>query len=131
MSSTCLVIALGLLRLNQLLLSIHRLRRQRLWEGLIQLRVSYCFSVVTILFFCMYTSEPLSLPLTGEGIIAFATVTESNTEEEDELVKELRLLVREEIGPFAAPDIICITPSLPMVRLFYFASPWCCCCCSN
>jgi acetyl-CoA synthetase len=54
--------------------------------------------------------------LTGEAIIAFATATESNTEGEDELVKELRALVRSEIGPFAAPDVICITPSLPMVR---------------
>ena len=53
--------------------------------------------------------------MTGEAIIAFATLTESNTEEEDELVKELRLLVRGEIGPFAAPDMICITPLLPMV----------------
>jgi acyl-coenzyme A synthetase/AMP-(fatty) acid ligase len=52
---------------------------------------------------------------TGEAIIAYATPTESNAEEEDELVKELRLLVRSEIGPFAAPDVICITPSLPMV----------------
>jgi len=51
----------------------------------------------------------------GEAIIAYATPTESNNEDEDELVKELRLLVRTEIGPFAAPDIICITPSLPMV----------------
>lgn len=52
---------------------------------------------------------------TGEAIIAYATPTESNTEDDDELVKELRLLVRSEIGPFAAPDVICITPSLPMV----------------
>jgi acetyl-CoA synthetase len=51
----------------------------------------------------------------GEAIIAYATPTESNAEEEDELVKELRLLVRSEIGPFAAPDVIYITPSLPMV----------------
>lgn len=51
----------------------------------------------------------------GEAIVAYATPTESNTEDEDELVKELRLLVRSEIGPFAAPDVICITPSLPMV----------------
>ena len=58
--------------------------------------------------------------MTGEAIIAFATLTESNTEEEDELVKELRLLVRGEIGPFAAPDMICITPLLPMV-----SSVWC------
>ena len=56
-------------------------------------------------------------PSTGEAIIAFATLTESNAEEEEELVKELRLLVREEIGPFAAPDIIGITPSLPMVSI--------------
>ena len=55
-------------------------------------------------------------PIKGEAIIAFATLTESNTEEEDELVKELRLLVRGEIGPFAAPDLIIITPSLPMTR---------------
>jgi hypothetical protein len=56
--------------------------------------------------------------MTGEAIIAFATLTERNKEEEDELVKELRTLVRGEIGPFAAPDIICITPSLPMVSCF-------------
>jgi len=55
-------------------------------------------------------------PIKGEAIIAFATLTESSSEEEDELVKELRLLVRTEIGAFAAPDIICITPSLPMTR---------------
>ena len=55
----------------------------------------------------------------GEGIVAFATLTESSTEEEDELVKALRMLVRSEIGPFAAPDVVCITPSLPMVSLVY------------
>mmetsp|Transcript_12275 Transcript_12275/g.26416 ORF Transcript_12275/g.26416 Transcript_12275/m.26416 type:complete len:748 (+) Transcript_12275:78-2321(+) len=55
-------------------------------------------------------------PIKGEAIIAFATLTESNTEDEDELIKELRLLVRTEIGPFAAPDVICVTPSLPMTR---------------
>mmetsp|Transcript_14576 Transcript_14576/g.29358 ORF Transcript_14576/g.29358 Transcript_14576/m.29358 type:complete len:98 (+) Transcript_14576:20-313(+) len=54
--------------------------------------------------------------MAGEAIIAFATLTESNTEDEDELVKEFRMLVRSEIGPFAAPDIIVITPSLPMTR---------------
>lgn len=52
----------------------------------------------------------------GEAIIAFATLTESNAEEEDELVKELRMLIRGEIGPFAAPDIIALTPALPMTR---------------
>lgn len=54
-------------------------------------------------------------PQTGESIIAFATLTESNEEDDDELVKELRTLVRGEIGPFAAPDIIALTPALPMV----------------
>lgn len=57
----------------------------------------------------------ISAKLIGEAIVAFATVTEANAEEEDELIKELRTLVRGEIGPFAAPDIICITPLLPMV----------------
>ena len=61
----------------------------------------------------------ISFSIAGEAIIAFVTLTESNTEEEDELIKELRLLVREEIGPFASPDIICITPSLPMVSLCF------------
>lgn len=55
-------------------------------------------------------------PIKGEAIIAFATLTESNAEEEEELIKELRLLVRGEIGPFASPDVICITPLLPMTR---------------
>ena len=60
--------------------------------------------------------------LTGEAIVAFATVTESNTEDDDELLKELRTLVRAEIGPFAAPDVICITPSLPMVGSTFCSS---------
>ena len=60
--------------------------------------------------------------MTGEAIIAFATLTESNAEEEGELIKELRMLVRGEIGPFASPDIIVITPSLPMVRSICFSS---------
>ena len=55
-------------------------------------------------------------PVKGEGIIAFATLTESNEEDEDKLVQDLRMLIRGEIGPFAAPDVIAITPSLPMTR---------------
>ena len=60
------------------------------------------------------TSISSYLLCSGEAIIAFATPTESNNEDDDELVKELRLMVRTEIGPFAAPDVICIvsTPSL-------------------
>lgn len=67
--------------------------------------------------------------MAGEAIVAFATLTESNTEEDDELVKELRTLVRGEIGPFASPDIICITPLLPMVRSSY--SYFTCFCCNG
>jgi acetyl-CoA synthetase len=63
----------------------------------------------------MKLSNNFNIFTSGEAIVAFATVTESNTEDDDELVKELRALVRGEIGPFSAPDIICITPSLPMV----------------
>lgn len=55
-------------------------------------------------------------PIKGEAIIAFATPTENNSASEDELIKELRMLVRSEIGPFASPDMICISPSLPMTR---------------
>mmetsp|Transcript_36142 Transcript_36142/g.82526 ORF Transcript_36142/g.82526 Transcript_36142/m.82526 type:complete len:716 (-) Transcript_36142:16-2163(-) len=55
-------------------------------------------------------------PVKGEAIIAFATLTESNEEDEEKLVQDLRVLVRGEIGPFAAPDVIAITPSLPMTR---------------
>ena len=51
----------------------------------------------------------------GQAIAAFVMLV-SGYEESPELVKELRLLVRQEIGGFAAPDMICVTPSLPMTR---------------
>jgi acetyl-CoA synthetase len=37
-------------------------------------------------------------------------------EDSDELQKELRGMVRTEIGGFASPDVIVVTPSLPMTR---------------
>lgn len=51
----------------------------------------------------------------GQSICAFATL-KVGQEENEELVKELRLLVRADIGPFASPDVICVAPSLPMTR---------------
>ena len=54
-------------------------------------------------------------PIKGESICAFVML-DVNHEESDELIKELRQEVRKDIGPFASPDIICVTPSLPMTR---------------
>ena len=51
----------------------------------------------------------------GQSIAAFCMLA-VGYDESPELIKELRLLVRQEIGGFAAPDMICITPSLPMTR---------------
>jgi acetyl-CoA synthetase len=51
----------------------------------------------------------------GQSICAFCML-DVNHEESDELIKELRLRVRNDIGPFASPDLIVITPSLPMTR---------------
>jgi acetyl-CoA synthetase len=54
-------------------------------------------------------------PIKGQAIVAFATLKEG-LEESDELIKELVMEVRRSVGPFAAPDLIMITPSLPMTR---------------
>jgi acetyl-CoA synthetase len=51
----------------------------------------------------------------GQGICCYTTLTVGYTETED-LIKQLRNAVRTSIGPFATPDIICATPSLPMTR---------------
>jgi acetyl-CoA synthetase len=51
----------------------------------------------------------------GQGIVGFVTL-DVNHEESPELLLELRNQVRSEIGPFAAPDKLYITPSLPMTR---------------
>ena len=54
-------------------------------------------------------------PIKGQGIVAFATLKEG-LEESDELIKELVMIVRKDVAPFAAPDCIIVTPSLPMTR---------------
>jgi acetyl-CoA synthetase len=54
-------------------------------------------------------------PIKGQSIVAFCTL-DVNHKESPELIKELRLRVRTDIGPFASPDLILITPTLPMTR---------------
>ena len=51
----------------------------------------------------------------GQGIYVYVTLN-SGEEASDELVKELRIWVRAEIGPVATPDLIQITPGLPKTR---------------
>lgn len=54
-------------------------------------------------------------PIKGQAISSFVTLVEG-AEESEELLKELVMEVRSGVGPFAAPDQIVITPSLPMTR---------------
>jgi acetyl-CoA synthetase len=51
----------------------------------------------------------------GQSIAAFVMLVEGQ-EESDTLTKELKALVRQDIGGFCSPDMICVTPSLPMTR---------------
>jgi acetyl-CoA synthetase len=51
----------------------------------------------------------------GQGIYAYVTLM-SGSEPDETLRKELVLWVRQEIGPFAAPDIIQFAPGLPKTR---------------
>lgn len=51
----------------------------------------------------------------GQAICAFVMLT-VGYEESPELLKELRGSVRTEIGAFCSPDLIVVTPSLPMTR---------------
>jgi acetyl-CoA synthetase len=51
----------------------------------------------------------------GQSICAFCMLT-IGYEESPELLKELKGAVRTEIGAFCAPDMIIVTPSLPMTR---------------
>eukprot|EP01133_Synstelium_polycarpum_P013289 gene13289-15621_t len=51
----------------------------------------------------------------GQGILAFCTLKQGY-EENDEVVSALKIEVRKIIGPFATPDVIIITPSLPKTR---------------
>jgi acetyl-CoA synthetase len=54
-------------------------------------------------------------PIKGQAICSFVTLKDG-VEESPDLLKELVLSVRTGIGPFAAPDKIIISPSLPMTR---------------
>ncbi len=54
-------------------------------------------------------------PIKGEGIYAFVTLM-ADEEYSEELKKELVVHVREEIGPFAAPETIHWAPALPKTR---------------
>ena len=51
----------------------------------------------------------------GQGIFAYVILNEG-FEDSDDLVKELKMKVREIIGPIATPDVIIITPGLPKTR---------------
>ncbi|SIS46877.1 acetate--CoA ligase [Neptunomonas antarctica] len=53
--------------------------------------------------------------LKGQGIYVYVTL-QSGFEESDELIKELRLHVRKEIGPIASPDLIQFAPGMPKTR---------------
>ena len=51
----------------------------------------------------------------GQGIFAYVII-KSDLKESDDLVKQLRQMVREQIGPIATPDHILIAPGLPKTR---------------
>ncbi len=51
----------------------------------------------------------------GQAIYAYVTLT-ADFEESEELLKELRVHVRKEIGPIASPDVIQFAPGLPKTR---------------
>jgi acetyl-CoA synthetase len=54
-------------------------------------------------------------PVKGEGIYIYVTVNDG-VDPSDELLKELRLNCRSEIGAFASPDVIHWAPGLPKTR---------------
>lgn len=51
----------------------------------------------------------------GQGIYAYVSLM-AGVEADEELIKQLRLHVRQEIGPIASPDLIQIAPGLPKTR---------------
>jgi len=53
--------------------------------------------------------------LKGQAICAFCMLKNGFTES-PELLTELKIAVRNEVGAFCAPDVIVISPSLPMTR---------------
>jgi len=54
-------------------------------------------------------------PIKGQSIACFVML-DVKTEESTELLRELRSTVKTNIGSFASPDIICVSPTLPMTR---------------
>ena len=53
--------------------------------------------------------------LKGQAICAFCML-KNGFEETPELITELRVAVRNDVGAFCSPDMIVIAPSLPMTR---------------
>jgi acetyl-CoA synthetase len=53
--------------------------------------------------------------LKGQGIYVYVTLM-AGEEPSEELAKELRTWVRNEIGPIASPDLIQFAPGLPKTR---------------
>jgi len=54
-------------------------------------------------------------PIKGQSITCFVMLDVEH-EESESLIRELKLAVRADIGPFAAPDMILVSPTLPMTR---------------
>jgi acetyl-CoA synthetase len=54
-------------------------------------------------------------PVKGQAIYAYVTLN-AWVKEDPELLDELRLHVRSEIGPIAVPDVIQYAPGLPKTR---------------
>ncbi|XP_077998760.1 acetyl-coenzyme A synthetase 2-like, mitochondrial [Glandiceps talaboti] len=52
----------------------------------------------------------------GEGVYAYVTLKEDITEPEEQIVKELKEIVKKQIASYAAPEFIQITPGLPKTR---------------
>ena len=53
--------------------------------------------------------------LKGQAICAFCML-KNGFDETPELITELRVAVRNEVGAFCSPDVVVIAPSLPMTR---------------
>ena len=53
--------------------------------------------------------------LKGQSIAAFCMLRKGY-EESPDLIAELKMNVRSEVGAFCSPDLIVVTPSLPMTR---------------
>eukprot|EP00794_Sanderia_malayensis_P020268 gene20268-22254_t len=52
----------------------------------------------------------------GEGVYAYVTLKENVKENEEDLKKELRMMVKKAIGSHAMPEMIQISPGLPKTR---------------